>query len=441
MSSAKGKSAKTTKRKGKAEETSAPARGFLWMPIVLLMAAGQLLVWGARVGEGRSLTLMDVWPWVFWAGSGFGLCLALRMGRFTGYAAMVPGVLLLSGLGVLVRSRISGVFPGVSDMHWAVQPLGVLWLLLAWMASRRGRMATWRPFWGLAALGAFALAGGMLVLGTRYRGGLYAPGGMTPTELLKLLVPFALAGYFSGTEARWGKRPPWFPPLGALLGLGLVWGTFCLLLALQRDLGLVLLLSLVLVVVLILATERISWGVVAVAGAAGAIFGVVRVFAHGARRVAAWLDPFSDPTGAGWQVLQGLSGLYAGGLVGTGPGSGRPERLPIASSDFIYAVYGEEWGYIGCLCLLVLYAHLFRAGIQSTRLQVSAFPRLLAGGVTAALMAQTLVNLAGVVNLLPITGITLPFISQGGSSYWVVSVWFGLLLGLSEPAAGKHRKR
>ncbi len=415
---------------------------FFFFPVLFLVMAGQLLVLGARSAEGRVLMYSDLWPFGLWAFSGAVLCLVLKGGRFSGSSVLVAGGLLLSGIGVLVRSRMRGVVPDVSEMNVLIQPLGVAILLSAWMLTRKGRVKILQPFWGLAALAAFALAGGMLLLGTRYRGGLYAPGGMTPTELLKLFVPLAAAGFFARTHSRWQGRPPWFPPLVPLILLLTVWSGFCALLALQRDLGLVMLLSLILLAVLICATARVSWGVAALGGAVAAGWGVVRVFAHGARRVDAWIDPFSDPTGSGWQVLQGLSGLYAGGLAGTGLGSGRPDRLPIASSDFVYAVYGEELGFLGSICLLFLFAHLFRAAILATRRQTDAFAHLFAAGITAAFVVQTLVNIAGVVTLLPITGITLPYISQGGSSYWVTSVWMGCLMGLSETgAAGKRKAR
>ncbi|MCC5850814.1 MAG: FtsW/RodA/SpoVE family cell cycle protein [Verrucomicrobia bacterium] len=438
------KSAKTTGGKSRGGPPSGDKSGsFFYFPIFLLVMAGQLLVLGARTAEGRVLMYSNLWPLALWALSGAVLCLVLKGGRFSGSSVLVSGGLLLSGIGVLVRSRMSGVVPDVSDMNVLIQPLGVILLLLAWMMTRKGRVKILQPFWGLALLAAFALAGGMLLLGTRYRGGLYAPGGMTPTELLKLFVPVAAAGFFAKTISRWHGRPPWFPPFAQLMLLLVVWAGFCALLALQRDLGLVLLLSLILLVVLICATGRVSWGVGALGSAVAAGWGVVRVFAHGARRVEAWMDPFADPTGSGWQVLQGLSGLYAGGLAGTGLGSGRPDRLPIAGSDFVYAVYGEELGFLGSICLLFLFAHLFRAAILATRRQSDDFAHLFAAGITAAFVVQTLVNIAGVVTLLPITGITLPYISQGGSSYWVTSVWMGCLMGLSEtnPSGSKRKAR
>ncbi len=403
----------------------------------LLVCLGYLGVLGARAGQGGLLSVADVLPLGVWFGSALLLVGILRVARFAGSGALLGGLLLLSGIGVLVRARMSGAVEGVGDMSLWIQPMGFAWLWLGWAASRRGRIASWRSLWPFAALLCPLVLGGLLVVGSRFRGALYGPGGMTPTELLKVLVPFALAGAFAHAEGEWRGRPLWRPPWGPLLALSLAWALLCALLVLQRDLGMVLLLSLTLLGILVRATGSLSWaGAAALAGGAG-LWAASRLFAHGARRMEAWLDPFSDPTGAGWQVLQGLSGLYAGGLAGTGFGRGRPDRLPIAGSDFVYAVYGEETGYLGCLLLLLLYGVLFSAARRIVHAQKGAFAGLLAAGISAAFLAQVTVNIAGVVTLLPITGIPLPWISQGGSSYWVTSLQLGLLLGMSEPGGTK----
>lgn len=417
--------------RGKAKAALPPPVAF-FAGIVLLVTAAQLLVLSARVQEGRGVMMMDLWPYVLWVLSSAAIALALRLARWTGSGTLLGGIFLLSGLGVVVRSRMSGTFPGVTDMHVLIQPAGFVLLFLCWFFFRRDRMRLLRPFWGLALLLALGLAGAMLAVGSRYRGGVYAPGGMTPTEVLKLLVIVGLAGYFDRTADRWRGRSAFRPPVGGVLFLGMVWGLLAGMLVLHRDLGMVLLLSATALVMLMCVTERNSWGLLAAAGAGAGVWAVLRFFAHGARRLQSFLDPFSDPTGAGWQVLQGLSGIYAGGLTGVGLGEGRPERLPIASSDFVYAVFAEDAGFVGSVLLLLLFALIFRAGIRVTRLQEDVFLRLVGAGVVASLAVQTLVNIGGVVNVLPVTGVPLPYLSQGGTSFWVTSVHFGLLLALSD---------
>lgn len=433
MSAAKSRGTAPKKKAAKAgrvKDTPKPVVYFLGT--ITLVFVAQLLVLGARAGEGRPLMLMDLWPFLLWLLSSAAVALSLKAARWRGSGVLLAGVFLLSGLGVVVRSRMSGMSAGVRDMHPLIQPAGFLLLFGCWFCFRRGRAGGLRPLWGLSLLAMLGLAAVMLVLGTRFRGGVYAPGGMTPTEVLKLFAVVGLAGFFSRPGLPWKGRSVFRPPPVDAFAFLLLWTALAGMLVLHRDFGLFLLLSATALIILMCATRRLSWGAAALAGIAGGVWIILRYFSHGARRFEAFLDPFSDPTGAGWQVLQGLTGLYAGGLTGMGLGAGRPDRLPIASSDFVYAVYAEDTGYIGSLLLLSLFAMLFRSGVRIVRLQDQEFERLLAAGLLASLAVQTLVNIGGVVNVLPITGVPLPYISQGGSSYWVTSIHFGLLLALSD---------
>ncbi|WFB34311.1 FtsW/RodA/SpoVE family cell cycle protein [Kiritimatiellota bacterium B12222] len=432
----------TQKKKTEATESVAEERSPIrWGGTLLLMVIGMMLVLGVRAGAGQRLHLSDLLPFLLWLLSTFFLTLMLHWGKYRGSRVLPELILLLSAIGVLVRSRMEGSIEDLTGWRHLVQPLGFVWLWLAWWFSRKGRISNMRWFWPFAFLLSLAILIGLIGLGSQFRGAFYGPGGLTPSELLKVFIPFALAGYFSRNESQWDARPCWHPPWASGLQLFMGWGLLCGLLVLQRDLGLLVLLSLMLVVMLISVTRSWSWGVLLIGAMAGGGWLVLEYVDHGARRLQAWLDPFADPTGSGWQVLQGLSGLYAGGLTGTGLGAGRPDRIPIAGSDFVYAVYGEELGYVGCLLLLFLFGFLLRRCAGVANLQRESFPGLLATGITAVLAVQVLVNIAGVVTLLPITGITLPYISQGGSSIWVTSIQFGLLLGMAEPAVRKSKKR
>ncbi len=431
----------TAKKKKSVRKSAPPPEGrkVSLTGISLLMLVGMLLVLGARANAGELLHLSDVLPYALWGISAGLLVLLLRWGGYGGSPVLPELVLLLSAVGVLVRSRMEGSVEGTGGWGPLIQPLGFVWLWLAWVFSRKGRIQSFRPLWPLAFLLSMGIIGGLIVLGSNFRGAFYGPGGLTPSELLKLLVPLALAGFFVAAEKKWERKGFWNPPVGQSLQLLVAWGLLCGLLVLQRDLGLLVLLSLMLVVMLISVTRSWSWGLLLAGAIAGGGWLVLEYMDHGARRLQAWRDPFADPTGSGWQVLQGLSGLYAGGLTGTGLGAGAPERLPIAGSDFVYAVYGEELGYVGCIMLLILFALLLRRAAAVANIQTETFAGLFATGLTAILAVQVLVNISGVVTLLPITGITLPFISQGGSSIWVTSVQFGLLLGMAEPG-GSNRK-
>jgi len=428
--------------------TSAPSQNgtILLGPACLMMLAAALLVFGARVRGGQVVTLWDLVPWVLWFLSSSALTLGLVVGKYEGPRAFPSILILLSGVGVMVRARMAGSLEEVSGLREWIPALGMLWTLLIWFFFRRGRVEMLRPMWMPSFLLALLIPAGLLLIGTRFRGAVYAPGGLTPTEGLKLLIPVALAGFFAAPSFRWKDRSLFRFRFGPTLGLAIGWALLCAMLVLQRDLGMVVLLAFSLLAMLVSVTRSWSWAFPAVAAAAGGGILVLRYFEHGARRLTAWTDPFADPTGSGWQVLQGLSGLYAGGLTGTGPGGGRPDRIPIGSSDFVYAVYGEEAGFVGCVLLLILFGLLSAQGARIAARQHTDFSFLLAVGITAGVMGQVIVNIGGVVTLLPVTGIPLPYISQGGTSAWVTGILMGLLLALSEPGAppkkssGKKRK-
>jgi cell division protein FtsW (lipid II flippase) len=201
---------------------------------------------------------------------------------------------------------------------------------------------------------------------------------------------------------------------------------------LLRDLGLVVLLNTILIVMLFAVAKRMGYLAIGLAGVAAAGFGLQFISSHAQARFDVWLNPFVDPTGKGWQILQGLTAMYSGGWWGSGLGTGSPETVPIVTSDFIYAALAEEIGFVGCALLLLIYATFFSRGFRAAGASRTPFERLLCVGLTASLAMQTLLNLAGVTKALPMTGITLPFISHGGSSLITCLFIAGLICGLSD---------
>ena len=154
---------------------------------------------------------------------------------------------------------------------------------------------------------------------------------------------------------------------------------------------------------------------------------------HLATRFAVWRDPFGDVTGAGWQTLQGLTAILSGGMTGAGFGLGEVQAVPIVASDFVYAAVAEELGLAGCVTILALWAFVFARGIRAAVRRAADAPAeaLLATGIVASLAVQLVLNVAGVLNALPMTGITLPLISLGGSSQATVLLMCGVLAGMS----------
>ncbi len=225
-------------------------------------------------------------------------------------------------------------------------------------------------------------------------------------------------------------------PRGRDLGPILVaWLVSVAVLVFERDLGTSLLFFGLFVAMLYVATGRRGWVVVGtglfVLGSTLAYFAEPHVRA----RVDVWLHPFTDPGGAGYQITQSLFGLADGGVLGTGIGQGTPDLVPYAKSDFIIATVGEELGLTGLMALLVLYAILVERGLRTALACRDVFGRLLACGLAFVMGLQVFVVVGGVTGLIPLTGLTTPFLAAGGSSLVANWIVIGLLLRTSDAAA------
>lgn len=331
---------------------------------------------------------------------------------------MCAAVLALAVFGVLLQVRLAGSVPALQGL--APLLAGLVFGVAAAIACGGGRAGAflegkgkWIAF-GVAA----ALLLALLAFGRRYRGGLYLPGRINPSELVKLCLVAFLAGWM-GRQGRTVK------------GLSLC-GILFLMVAATGDFGLLAQLAITVAAVLWVASWL--WGGLAFLTLAG---GMAVVAAHPsghlATRFAVWRDPFGDVTGAGWQTLQGLTAILSGGMTGAGFGMGDVQAVPIVASDFVYAALAEDLGLAGCLVVLSLWALVFARGMIAAARRAESAPAeaLLATGIVASLAVQLILNVAGVLNALPMTGITLPLISLGGSSQATVLVMCGILVGVS----------
>jgi cell division protein FtsW (lipid II flippase) len=248
---------------------------------------------------------------------------------------------------------------------------------------------------------------------------------LQPSEPLKLLLIIYLAAYLAD------RLPVSFNLAQLLTPTLILVGAALALLVRQRDLGTASLFILIYTVVVYLASRRkrvllISAAVVLAAGAAGyLLFDVVRI------RVDAWLNPWLDPGGRSYQIVQSLLAVASGGVLGSGPGLGSPGAVPVAFSDFIFSSIAEETGLLGAVGLLLLYALLIERGFQAALYAANNYRRYLAGGITAYLAMQAIFIIGGNLRLLPLTGVTLPFVSYGGSSLLTSYLAILLLLVIS----------
>ena len=260
-----------------------------------------------------------------------------------------------------------------------------------------------------------------------------------PAELAKILLTIFFAGYLvvkrdSLSLVRTKFLGLGFPRARDLGPILIAWLVSLGVLIFQRDLGTSLLFFGLFVSMLYIATQRRSWLVIGailfIAGAAAtyAIFGHVRL------RVQVWIDPWPYADDQGYQIVQSLFGLSNGGLFGAGLGQGFPTFVPFASTDFIFAALGEELGLTGLFAICVLYAILVQRGLRTAIAVRDGFGQLLAAGLSITIALQVFVIIGGVTRLVPLTGLTTPFLSYGGSSLIANWVIIALLLRISDRA-------
>jgi cell division protein FtsW (lipid II flippase) len=260
-----------------------------------------------------------------------------------------------------------------------------------------------------------------------------------PGELAKILLTIFFAGYLTVTRDSlalvrtkvMGIELPRGRDLGPLL---VAWFVSLAVLVFERDLGTSLLFFGLFVSLLYIATQRRSWLVLgAVLFITGAVFAYL-AFGHVRLRVDVWLHPFADEADTSYQIAQSLYGFASGGMFGSGLGQGYPQLVPYAKSDFILAAFGEELGLIGLMAMLVLYGIVVERGLRAAIACRDVFGTLLAAGLSISLALQVFVVVGGVSRLIPLTGLTTPFLAAGGSSLVANWIAIGLLMRVSDSA-------
>ncbi len=262
-----------------------------------------------------------------------------------------------------------------------------------------------------------------------------------PGEFAKLALAVFFAGYLVAKRdvlALAGRRVlgidlPRARDLGPVL---IVWAASLLILIFETDIGTSALFFGMFVAVLYIATQRTSWLLIGLLLFLGGTFITSQLFGHVGERFNIWLHPFAgtNPTGSAYQLVQGLEGMGFGGILGTGLGHGQPFWTPLVQSDFIITAFGEELGLTGLMALLLLFGLLVQRGLRAAVTVRDPFAKLLAGGLSFVLALQVFVIVGGVTGLIPLTGITTPFLSQGGSSLIASWMLIALLMRVSDSA-------
>ena len=423
---------------------------------LLLVVAGALALGNLSLGLTRngSLGLVDPAGLLIYLAALAAVHLALVTAGRRVDEVLLPAVGLLGGIGLLLAERLPQdlVVQQVGPAVLGLASLQLVWLVLALMIAvvvaitvRSDRwLRLYKYTWAASGLGLLALT---FVLGTDVNGTRLTldlgPVSGQPSELLKVILVVFFAAYLAENrvllaEARVrvvGRLT--VPPAPYLLPAGLMLALALGIVVIQRDLGAAMLFYAVFLCLFYLATGS---KVDVVLGIALFLVGFVLlalVFPHVRDRVATWLDPWADPLGTGYQTIQALHAFARGGLLGTGLGAGLPTvggQLPIPAvhTDFPLAALGEELGMAGVLAVLGCYLVVVARGLRIAAAAADDVRALLCAGLALVIGVQAAIIAAGNLKLIPLTGITLPFISYGGSSLLVNGLIVGLLLAFSD---------
>jgi len=380
--------------------------------------------------------------------------LAVRRLAASADPVLLPAVAVLNGLGLTMiyrldraegRTGLTSSSDFSAQLGWTV--LGVVLFIVVLVVVREPRLLQRYTYTaGFIGLGLLVLplvpGLGIEINGARIWVRIPLPRdslSFQPGELAKLFLIVFFAGYL--VEKRdvlalartrvLGIDVPRGRDLGPIV---VAWLASLGVLVFERDLGTSLLFFGVFVAMLYIATERWSWLVIgAILFVAGSALAYV-LFAHVQTRFSVWLDPFADESGAGYQIAQSLYGFATGGILGTGLGQGYPDFVPYASTDFIAAAFGEELGVAGFMAIMVLYAIVVERGFRTSLAARDAFGKLLAAGLAIEVGLQVFVVVGGVTRLIPLTGLTTPFLSYGGSSLIANWMLIALLMRISDHA-------
>ncbi len=389
----------------------------------------------------------------------------LAVRRFAPYAdpLILPCVALLNGLGLVMihrldlanaeRAAAAGRDAPVElisrQVAWTAIGL-TLFVAVLWVVRDHRTIARYAYTAGFAGLVLLALPGLLPSSISEVNGAKLwirvGSVGIQPGEFAKILLIVFFAAFlvqkrelFSTAGRRFlGMELPRARDLAPLI---VAWGLSVGVLVLERDLGTSLLFFGIVLVLLYVATERVSWMLIGLSFFLGGCVIAYQLFNHVRVRVQVWIDPFADFEGTGYQIAQALFGLGTGGVGGTGLGAGRPDLVPYAESDFMLSSLGEELGLIGLAAILIVYLVLITRGLRSALAVRDSFGKLLATGLAFTLALQMFIVIGGASKLIPLTGLTLPFLSYGGSSLVANYALVAMLLRISNAARAPLPRR
>jgi len=356
-------------------------------------------------------------------------------------STLLPLAILLHGIGYVVIARLSDRLAGLQTTWSLIAVVAFVATLL--VVQRPSDLARYK--WTFLVIGA-----GLIVLplvpgiGVSVGGAriwvAIGPVNFQPGEFAKLALALFFAGYLADTReliAAGTRRvgPVRIPEMKYVLPIGLAWGFAVAVMVLEKDLGSALLFFTMFTVMMWVATERAIYLVLGLVLFSGAAYVAWKLFAVVQTRVSVWLNPWAQYEGKGYQIVQAMFAFANGGTGGTGLGLGSPTKIPAAKTDFIFAAIGEEMGLVGGTAVIIAFLLIIGAGLRIAVRADRPFEKLLATGLTTIIGMQAFIIIGGVIRLVPLTGITLPFVSYGGSSLLANYVLLALLIRVSDSTA------
>ena len=387
----------------------------------------------------------------YYAGTLFALYLGVRLILPHSDVLLLPLVTLLTGLGLVMIFRLTynveekqGL--AITQAIWILIGSGTMFLLVLFFRNYH-RLFDYKYL--LAAVAVFLIASTFTPLGYEVNGARLwvslGPVGFQPSEFARIALIIFFAGYLAETRDLLAATSRTIlgvqiPALKYFGPVALVWAASLGLLVFEKDLGSSLLFFAVPLLMLYAATGRIAYVLLGSVLFSVGSFLAFLLFDHVKVRVRAWLDPWAYPDTDGFQILQSIFNIADGGLLGTGLGAGFAQTIPEVETDFVFSAIASELGLLGATAVLLAFLAFVYRGTKIALLAEDDASKLLAFGLTAMFAIQTLVIVGGVTKAIPLTGITLPFVSYGGSSVVGNFILTGLLLLISERAGRREEE-
>lgn len=362
--------------------------------------------------------------------------LALRTMSPTGDPLFLPLAVALSAIGLTMVFRLKPALFLYQAMWLAIGLL--VFLLVVHLSRRLESLAQYKYICGLMGVMLLLIA---IIFGVDIGGHkswvILGPVRFQPSEFAKLFIVLFLAAYLSERRevlslATKNFGPFVLPQPRFIAPLLAVWGLAMAMFVLQRDMGSALLYFGVTIIMAYMASGRLSYIVIGmILFFIGSLL-CYKLYSHIQVRVDIWLNPWEDPNGKAYQIVQSLFALGYGGVLGSGLTYGFPDMIPEVHTDFIFAAIGEELGLMGAGAVLIIYILLVYRAFRVALLAASPFSVLVAGGLAVVMALQTFLIIGGVTKFFPLTGITLPWVSYGGSSIVSNFILLGMLFAISE---------